>query len=98
MLKRDSLKLGLLLGFFAPLISLVVYYLVKFYPLHSVRTVLDAVMENKQMITAISVPCLLLNIVLFTIYINSHRDLTAKGIFAVTLIYAIGALLLKFIL
>jgi hypothetical protein len=50
------------------------------------------------MITAISVPCLLLNIVLFTIYINSHRDQTAKGIFAITLIYAIGALLLKFIL
>lgn len=98
MLKRDSLKLGLLLGFFAPLISLVIYYLVKFYPLHSVETVVQTVLQNKQMITAISVPCLLLNIVLFTIYINSHRDHTAKGIFAITLVYAIGALLLKFIL
>ena len=33
MLKRDSLKLGFLLGFIAPLISLVVYYLLRFYPL-----------------------------------------------------------------
>jgi hypothetical protein len=98
MLKRDNLKLGLLLGFIAPLISLVVYYLVKFYPTFSVGEVLDYVLENKQLITAISVPCLLLNIVLFTIYINSHRDLTAKGIFAITLIYAIAALLLKFVL
>ena len=98
MLKRDNLKLGLLLGFIAPLISLVVYYLVKFYPTFTVREVLQYVLENKQLITAISVPCLLLNIVLFTIYINSHRDLTAKGIFAITLIYAIAALLLKFVL
>jgi hypothetical protein len=98
MLKRDNLKLGLLLGFIAPLISLVIYYLVKFYPTFTVSEVLDYILENKQLITAISVPCLLLNIVLFTIYINSHRDLTAKGIFAITLIYAIAALLLKFVL
>ena len=98
MLKRDSLRLGLILGFIAPLLSLVVYYFVKFYPLHSVGKVLNFIFENKQMITAISVPCLLMNIVLFTIYINSHRDLTAKGIFAVTLVYAILALLLKYII
>ena len=98
MLKRDNLKLGLLLGFIAPLISLVIYYLVKFYPTFTVKEVLDFVLVNKQLITAISVPCLLLNIVLFTIYINSHRDMTAKGIFAITLIYAIAALLLKFVI
>jgi len=98
MLKRDDLRLGLVLGFIAPLISLVIYYLVKFYPTFTVREVMNYVGENKQLITAISVPCLLLNIVLFTIYINSHRDLTAKGIFAITLIYAIAALLVKFIL
>ncbi|HUR10722.1 MAG TPA: hypothetical protein VM012_05105 [Flavitalea sp.] len=98
MLKRDSLQLGLILGFLAPLLSLVVYYFVKFYPLFSVSDVLNFIYENKQLITGISVPCLLLNIVLFTIYINSHRDQTAKGIFAVTLVYAILALLLKFIL
>ncbi len=52
---------------------------------------------NKSQVTAISVPCLVLNIVLFTVYINSHRDKTAKGVFAATLIYAIVALLFKFI-
>jgi hypothetical protein len=35
------------------------------------------------------------NIALFTYYINTTRDKTAKGIFAVTLIYGIGVLLLK---
>jgi hypothetical protein len=98
MFKRDSLKLGLILGVLSPLISLVIYYYLRFYPLFTVLDFVNFVSTNKSQITAISVPCLLLNIALFTIYINSHRDKTAKGIFAVTLVYAIGALLLKFIL
>ena len=98
MFKRDSLKLGWILGFVSPIISLVIYYFLRFYPLFTVSDFFNFVSTNKSQITAISVPCLLLNIVLFTIYINSRRDRTAKGIFAVTLIYAIGALLLKFIL
>lgn len=98
MLKRDSLKLGFLLGFVAPLISLVVYYLIRFYPLFTISDFFNFVSTNKSQITAISVPCLLLNIALFTIYINSHRDKTARGIFGITLIYAIAALLLKFVL
>ena len=98
MLKRDSLKLGFLLGFVAPLISLVVYYFIRFYPLFTVSDFFNFLGTNKSQITAISVPCLLLNIVLFTIYINSHRDKTARGVFVITLLYAITALLLKFIL
>ena len=85
------------MGLIAPIISLVVYYFVKFYPVYPVKDFLDFMRHNKTQITAISVPCLLLNIVLFTVYINSHRDQTAKGVFAATLIYAIIALLFKFI-
>ena len=95
--KKDNLRLGLILGLVAPLVSLVVYYFVKFYPLYTVREFLSFVQSNKTQITAISVPCLVLNIVLFTVYINSHRDKTAKGVFAATLIYAILALLFKFV-
>lgn len=98
MLKRDSLKLGFILGFIAPLLSLVIYYFIRFYPLFTVGDFWNFVRTNKSQITAISVPCLLLNIALFTIYINSHRDKTARGIFVITLLYAIAALLMKFIL
>lgn len=98
MLKRDDIRLGLLLGFIAPILSLLVYYLVKFYPVFSLNDFFQFLATNKNQITAISVPCLVLNIALFTIYINSHRDRTARGIFAVTLIYAILSLLLKFVL
>jgi hypothetical protein len=97
MFKRDDIRLGLVLGFIGPIISLAIYYLVKFYPLFTLNDFFSFITANKTQITAVSVPCLVLNIALFTIYINSHRDKTAKGIFAVTLVYAIGALLLKFI-
>ena len=98
MLKRDDIRLGLILGFVAPILSLAIYYLVKFYPLFTLKDFFSFLGSNKNQITAISVPCLVLNIALFTFYINSRRDKTAKGVFAVTLIYAIAALLLKFVL
>ncbi|THU34155.1 hypothetical protein FAM09_24340 [Niastella caeni] len=98
MFKKDNLRFGMLLGFIAPLLSLIAYYFIKFYPLFSVKDCLNFIAANKNQITAISVPCLVLNIALFTFYINTRRDKTAKGIFAITLIYAIAALLLKFIL
>jgi hypothetical protein len=46
-------------------------------------------------VTAITIPCLLVNIILFTFYINTRRDQTAKGIFAITLVYAIASLMFK---
>lgn len=98
MFKKDNLRFGLILGFAVPLISLIVYYFVKFYPLYSVMDVLRFMGREKNQITAITIPCLILNIALFTFYVNTNRDKTAKGLFAVTLVYAVAALLLKFFL
>ena len=94
--KKDNLRLGMLLGLVAPVISLVIYYFVKFSSI-SFGEFFSFLHTHRDQITAVSVPCLVLNIVLFTYYINSHRDQTAKGVFAATLIYAILALLFKFI-
>lgn len=95
--KKDNLRLGMVLGLVAPIVSLIIYYFVKFYPTYTLKDFFDFLRTNKSQITAVSVPCLVLNIALFTYYINSHKDSTAKGIFAATLIYAIIALLFKFI-
>lgn len=95
--KRDNLKLGLLIGIIAPLISLGIYYFVKFYPVFSIGEMFGALKREKQLITAISIPCLFLNVILFTIYINARKDKTAKGIFAITIVYAIASLLFKFL-
>ena len=95
MLKKDDLKFGLLVGFLAPILSLAIYYLAKFR-LFSVKDFLKFMVSNSNQVTAICVPCLVLNIALFTYSINGHRDRTAKGIFAITAIYAVVALLIKF--
>ena len=97
MFKKDNLKFGLLLGFLAPLLSMVIYYFIRF-SMFSVSDVLDLMVREKNQVTAVTIPCLVLNIALFTFYVNTQRDKTAKGIFAITLVYAIGALLVKFLL
>ncbi|HLK27120.1 MAG TPA: hypothetical protein VKT28_00960 [Puia sp.] len=97
MLKKDNFKFGLLLGFLAPILSLVIYYFWKFR-LFSVKDFFHFIASNTNQITAISVPCLVLNIALLTYCFNSRLDKTAKGVFAVTLVYAVAAVLFKFVL
>lgn len=93
-LKRDSLQLGLILGLITPLIVFVIIYLARF-PDYSIGEFLPFFFGQNQLITFFGVWCLVGNIALFTFYINTSRDHTAKGIFAVSLIYGIGVLLLK---
>ena len=92
--KRDNLKLGLIMGLIGPILGLVVIYFIK-YPSQRFTEFLDFFIHDNKMITSIGSLSLLANVILFTIYINTHRDHTAKGIFVVTLIYGITILLLK---
>ncbi len=96
-LRKDSIRLGILLGLVTPLLSVVIYYFIKFYPLFTFGDMLEALRSDKRLVTAITIPCLFLNILLFTLFINYRRDKTAKGIFASTLVYAVSALALKFL-
>lgn len=93
-LTKDNLKLGLILGLFGPIIGLVVVYFFKFssFPFFEF---LDNFIHENRLITSIGSLSLLANAILFTIYVNTHRDNTAKGIFIITLIYGIGILVLK---
>ncbi|HWR32038.1 MAG TPA: hypothetical protein VN451_00820 [Chitinophagaceae bacterium] len=93
-LKKDNLRLGLALGLIGPLLGLVVVYFIKF-PSYSFMDFLTYFMNDNKMITSVGSLSLLANVVLFTIYINTHRDDTSKGIFLMTVIYGIGILVLK---
>lgn len=93
-LKKDNLKLGLLLGILGPLFGLAIVYFVKFSS-YSLADFLDYFFHDRRLITSIGALCLLANAVMFTIYINTHRDKTAKGIFATTLVYGIAILVIK---
>jgi hypothetical protein len=93
-LKKDKLQLGLLLGLIGPLIGLVVIYFIKFSS-SSFQIFLEEFFSNNKLITSIGSLALLANVILFTIYINTHRDKTARGIFLITLVFGIGILVLK---
>ena len=93
-LKRDNLQIGIILGLLGPLIGLVVIYFFK-YSATSFSNFIDLFIHDNRLITSIGSLSLLANVALFTIYVNTHRDKTAKGIFVVTLIYGIAILILK---
>ncbi|MFZ9300770.1 MAG: hypothetical protein ACO23V_07320 [Chitinophagaceae bacterium] len=95
MLKKDDFKFGILIGLIGPIIGLVGFYFWKF-SLYSFSEFLHALSINSSLITAITIPCLFVNILFFTYYINNRIDKTAKGIFTITLILAIMSLLFKF--
>ncbi|NCI48113.1 hypothetical protein [Sediminibacterium soli] len=94
MLKKDTLPLGLALGFLSPVLGLAAYYLLRFR-LFSVKEFLTLIMMQKSLLSGIVSFCLVANAIVFTIYINKHKDNTAKGIFIATCIYALAALALK---
>lgn len=94
--KKDDLKLGLILGLIGPILGLVLIYFFKF-PSTSFGDFLDTFFHDRRLITSIGSLSLLVNVVFFTIYINTHRDKTAKGIFLITLIYGISILVLKLV-
>lgn len=93
-LKRDNLKLGLVLGLLGPALGLIIVYFMKFSA-YSFGDFLDYFFNDRHLITSIGALCLLANAVLFTLYINTQRDKTAKGIFATTLVYGIAILIIK---
>ena len=95
-LKRDNLKLGLVLGLLAPLVGIIIYYFWKIYPF-TWSEFWQLLRNNKSLVTSLSMVCLFLNVVIFTLYINTRKDQTAKGIFGITVILAIASLLFKFL-
>ncbi len=93
-LTKDNLRLGIILGLITPLIVFAIVYYARFSG-YTFEEFIDLFFREKQIITFWGVWCLVGNIALFTYYINTNKDKTAKGIFAVSLIYGIGVLLLK---
>jgi len=94
-LKRDDIKLGLVLGFLAPVIGVFIYYYWKISP-YTWSDFLHLLKTNKSLVSSLTMICLFVNVFIFTLYINTRRDKTAKGIFAVTVLLALISLWYKF--
>ncbi|MEP6627933.1 MAG: hypothetical protein ABJA32_08120 [Ginsengibacter sp.] len=93
--KKDNFVFGLTLGFVAPMIGFLAYKMIKFKEF-TFNELIQWLKMNPNLISAYISVSLMANAILFTIYINGHRDKTAKGIFVLTLIYAVIAMAFKF--
>ena len=93
--KKDNFIFGLALGLIAPLIGFLLFKLVR-YSSFSISEMIQWLKLNPNLITVFISVSLFANALLFTVYINGHRDKTAKGIFLMTVIYAVIALIFKY--
>ena len=95
--KKDSFIFGTILGFFGPLLGIIIFKLTKFETVSFKETFHFMLFEEASHSTlsvALSLS-LLVNALLFTIYVNAHKDKTAKGIFALTCVYGLLVLGIK---
>ncbi len=95
---RDNLRLGLVLGFIAPIAGMLLYYLIQFRNVMTLSEFFHIILGQKTLLTAIVSVSLVANAIVFTLYINRRKDRTAKGIFIATCVYGIASLVWKFLL
>ena len=94
--KKDNFILGAVLGLIGPVFGVMLFKYVKF-GIFTFREFFDQLINeqgHRTFTVALSL-ALLVNAVLFTIYINTRKDKTAKGIFALTLVYGMLVLCIK---
>lgn len=93
---KDNLKLGIVLGLIAPLGGLLLFKWYKFgiFTFKEFFQFIYLEPGFRTLSAGLSLS-LLLNALLFTLYINSRKDNTAKGIFITTAVYGLIILLIK---
>ena len=97
MFKKDQLRFGILLGFIAPVVGLLIYYFAQFRNVTSIPGFFYYVVTEKALLTAVISVLLVANAGVFTWYVNRRKDRTAKGVFISTCIYGLAALIWKFV-
>jgi len=95
-LTKDNTKLGLTLGFIAPIFGMMIFKWYKF-GIFSLKEFFQFIFVEpgfRTLSAGLSLS-LLANAIVFTLYINVQKDNTAKGIFITTTIYGLVILLIK---
>ena len=78
--------MGAIFGLIAPVIAFMIFKSIK-YNAFTLREMYQWMTLNHNLITAYISVSLFLNAILFTLYLNARIDKTAKGIFAMTVLY-----------
>lgn len=94
--KKDNFLLGIIIGILAPIAGLFLFKFTKMASFTLKECFQFFMYEPGYRTLSVSLSLsLLLNALFFTIYINQHKDKTAKGIFAVTVVYGLLVLIIK---
>ncbi|HMO63243.1 MAG TPA: hypothetical protein PKC39_14255 [Ferruginibacter sp.] len=94
--KKDNFWLGVVIGVLAPVLGLLIFKFTKMSIFSFKETFQFLMYEPGYRTLSVSLSLsLLLNALFFTLYLNQHKDKTAKGIFAVTVIYGLLVLVIK---
>ena len=94
--KKDNFVFGFVIGMIAPILGFVIFKYTKLAVLNIKQAWQFMILQPGHNVLTVAISLsLLANAVLFTLYINTNKDYTAKGIFAATLIYGLTALALK---
>lgn len=93
-MKKNSFPLGVIIGLICPLIGIVIFYFLKASGT-PFDYFLQIMWQNKSLLTAAVSFSLFINAVVFTITVNKGIDKTAKGVFLVTLLITIPAIIYK---
>ncbi|MFN4284913.1 MAG: hypothetical protein ACK4E8_03025 [Lacibacter sp.] len=97
MIRIDKYPFGIALGALAPVLGIVIYYLLKIDPeTIGFAQFIEYFFQTKALLTAVGSLSLIANIILFTLFINARKDKTAIGIFAMTVMYGLIILYAKF--
>lgn len=96
MFNKDNFIYGAVLGLLAPVLGLWLFKITKLSVFTIKETVQYMIYEPGYRTLSVGLSLsLLLNALLFTIFINKRKDHTAKGIFVTTLIYGLIVLSIK---
>lgn len=93
-MKTNSLILGIASGFIGPVIGFFIYYFMVFR--HKTLTYLINYAINSHLLSALLSISLIANLALFFIFLKFNKDISARGVLLMTIIYAIVGFGLKF--
>ncbi len=93
---KDNLKYGLVIGALSPFLGMLGFYYWRF-SIYSLKSFITALAVQKTILTSMISFSLLVNAIIFTIFLNKNKDHTAKGIFITTVIWGVFAIALKLI-
>ena len=92
--KKDDFVLGCIWGLLGPVLGFAVFKFAR-YRNFTLQEMYQWMTMNHNLLTAWISVSLFANALIFTLYVNARIDRTAKGVFTVTVVYAIAAMLIK---